>query len=71
MATVIRWNGTDLPEELRGLPAGRYVVEPLDDVPLVALEEDAGLELALDALEHGGGLDEAEARRLVVATVRP
>jgi hypothetical protein len=26
--TFIRWDGTHLPEELKGLPPGTYVVEP-------------------------------------------
>jgi len=33
MPTILRWNGTDLPRELRNLPAGRYIVEPIDHVP--------------------------------------
>ena len=28
-ATVIDWNGRDLPEALRALPAGRYRVVPI------------------------------------------
>jgi hypothetical protein len=41
--TIIRWNGSDLPEELRALPAGEYVVESVDD-------KASGLLAALDAL---------------------
>ena len=70
MPTIVRWNGTDLPEELRKLPAGRYIVEPIDDVPPLTLDEDAGIALALDALEHGGGVDGADARRRIVAPLR-
>jgi hypothetical protein len=68
--TIVRWNGADLPEELRELPAGRYIVEPIDDVPPLTLEEDAGIQLALVALEHGGGVDDAEARRRIIAPLR-
>lgn len=32
MSRVLHWNGKDLPEELRDLPAGRYVVESADEV---------------------------------------
>jgi hypothetical protein len=70
MPTIVRWNGADLPEELRTLPAGRYIVEPIDDVPPLTLEEDAGIELALVSIEHGGGVDDAEARRKITAPLR-
>jgi hypothetical protein len=30
-ARVVTWNGKDVPAELRELPAGRYVVEAVDD----------------------------------------
>ena len=70
MPTIVRWNGTDLPEELRDLPAGRYVVESIDDVPPLTLDDDAGLQLALDEFEHGGGVDDAEAQRRITAPLR-
>ena len=28
---VVTWNGKDVPPELRELPAGRYVVEAVED----------------------------------------
>jgi len=31
MSRILKWNGNDVPEELRSLPAGRYVVEALDE----------------------------------------
>jgi len=65
MPTIVRWNGADLPEELRTLPAGRYLVVPVDDVPPLTPDEDAGIELALDGLAHGGGVDDAKARRRI------
>jgi len=70
MSTIVRWNGTDLPEELRDLPAGRYIVESIDDVPPLTLDEDAGLQLALDELAHGGGLDDADVQRRITAPLR-
>ena len=33
-ARVVTWNGKDIPTELRELPAGRYVVEAIDDATL-------------------------------------
>ena len=70
MPTIVRWNGTDLPEELRDLPAGRYIVESIDDVPPLTLDEDAGIQLALDELAHGGGVDDADAQRRITAPLR-
>ena len=70
MSTIVRWNGTDLPKELRNLPAGRYIVEPIDDIPPLTLEEEVGLELAIDELAHGGGVDDVDARRRIIAPLR-
>ena len=70
MPTVVRWNGTDLPEELRNLPAGRYVLEPLDDLPTLTPEEEAGIDAALDSLRRGEGVGAAEARKRIVAARR-
>jgi len=50
---VLTWNGKDLPTELRKLPAGRYLVEAVDEVP--ALTEDEGLRQALASLRAGKG----------------
>lgn len=51
-ARVLRWNGTDLPDELRELPAGTYVVEAVD-APLLTQDEDEGLVKALESLRAG------------------
>jgi len=32
MSRVLKWNGQDVPEELRSLPAGRYGVEALEAI---------------------------------------
>ena len=70
MPTIVRWNGADLPEELRKLPAGRYIIEPIDDVPPLTPDADAGIELALGELAHGGGVDDVDARRRIEASLR-
>ena len=42
-ARVVTWNGKDVPPELRELPAGRYVVEAVEDeAPALSPEEEAG-----------------------------
>lgn len=43
----LHWNGSDLPDTLRDLPPGNYVIESVDDVPALSIEEDAGIEAAL------------------------
>lgn len=53
---VIEWNGTELPEALRSLPPGRYLIEPVDDEPVLTPEEDAGLREAMDDLDAGHGV---------------
>lgn len=55
--TVIEWDGTHLPRELRELPPGRYVVAPVDEVFELTPEEDAGVRAALDEADAGLGLD--------------
>lgn len=54
-ARVLHWNGKDIPEELRELPAGAYVVEAVDGAPALTPDEDRGLADALAALRAGEG----------------
>jgi hypothetical protein len=53
---VIVWDGRHIPEALRDLPPGRYAVEPVDELPPLTQEEDAGLRAALDQLDAGHGI---------------
>ena len=62
MAMVMKWNGKDLPDELRKLPEGRYVIESLDAVPVLSPEEEHGLEEALKELDRGEGSDLEDVR---------
>jgi hypothetical protein len=57
--TIIEWDGRQMPEQLRGLPPGRYLIEPLDDVNLTP-EEEAGIAAALDAIDAGRGISLAD-----------
>jgi hypothetical protein len=70
MATVLKWNGRDLPDELRKLPEGRYVIESLDAVPALTPEQEQGLEEALAALDRGEGADLDEVRADLDAITR-
>jgi len=57
MSLVLHWNGKDLPPELRSLPEGRYVLDPVDAAPALSPDEEAGLETALASLRQGRGIE--------------
>jgi hypothetical protein len=68
---VLTWNGKDLPPELRDLPAGRYVVEAIEDEsPELTREEEAGIEAALDSYQAGRVVDAKRAREIIDAALR-
>jgi hypothetical protein len=70
-ARVVTWNGKDVPAELRELPAGRYVVEPIDDdAPVLSPEEEAGIEAALESFRQGRVVDATRARQSIDAALR-
>ena len=70
MVRVVRWNGRDVPEELKDLPAGTYVVEAVDDAPVLTDEQDAGLQRALESLERGRGRSVDEVRATIATALR-
>lgn len=70
MVRVLHWNGKDLPEELRDLPAGRYVVESVDDAPALSAEEEAGLRDAMHALDAGRGRSLEDVRCTIDAVLK-
>lgn len=52
-ATLIDWDGTHVPEDLRKLPPGRYLVsDPYRDDEITE-EEEAGVLLAIEEMEAG------------------
>ena len=67
MAVIVNWNGVDVPEELRALKKGRYVLVPIDEPPELTEEQEAGLEAALASVRagHGVSLDESRAKAKV------
>ena len=67
---VLTWNGKDLPAELRELPAGRYLVEAIDDIPALTEDEDEGLRQALASLRAGQGRSVEQARPRIDAVFR-
>lgn len=69
-ARVVTWNGKDVPAELRELPAGRYVVEAIDDdAPALSPEEEAGIEAALESYRQGRVVDARRARQIIDAAL--
>jgi hypothetical protein len=68
---VIHWNGTDLPEALRSLPPGDYVVAPVEAEPLLTSEEEDGLIEALASLRAGRGVDHEQVRSRVLKRFQP
>jgi len=68
---IIDWNGSDVPDALRTLPAGRYVVESLDDAPVLSPDEEDGLIQALESLRAGRGVEHEQVRSRVLKRVLP
>lgn len=63
--TIIEWDGEHVPEELRQLPPGRYLIGPAHEIwdDELTPEEDAGIRLALDQVEAGDVLPYEEVMR--------
>jgi hypothetical protein len=69
-ARVVTWNGKDVPPEFRDLPAGRYVVEAVEEeAPTLSPEEDAGIEAALESYRQGRVVDAKRAREIIDAAL--
>ena len=67
-ARVLTWNGKDVLSELQDLPAGRYVIEAVeDDAPALTPEEEAGIEAALESYRQGRVVDSKRAREIIDA----
>jgi hypothetical protein len=69
-ARIVTWNGKDVPSELRDLPAGRYVVEAVEDeAPALTPEEEAGIDAALESYRQGRVVDSKRAREIIAAAL--
>lgn len=69
-ARVVTWNGKDVPAELRELPAGRYMVEAVDEeAPALSPDEEAGIEAALESYRQGRVVDTKRARQIIDAAL--
>lgn len=66
MVRVFHWNGKDVPDELRELPPGDYVVEPVDaDPPPLTADEEDGIRQALASRDAGRLVSHEEVQRSV------
>lgn len=64
------WNGKDLPPEFCDLAAGRDIVEAADeDAPALSLDEEAGIEAALESYRQGRVVAAARARDIIDAAL--
>jgi hypothetical protein len=69
-ARVVTWNGKDVPVELRELPAGRYMVEAVDEeASALSPDEEAGIEAALESYRQGRVVDAKRARQIIDAAL--
>ncbi|MEO8845000.1 MAG: hypothetical protein ABI591_22480 [Kofleriaceae bacterium] len=62
---MLHWNGTDIPDELRELPAGTYVVEAVDGASALTPDEDRGLAEALGSLQAREGRTVDQVRKTI------
>jgi hypothetical protein len=69
-ARVFHWDGKDIPEELRELPAGTYVVEGVDAGPCFMNDEEQGIAQALASLRAGQGHTAEQVRRRIDSLLR-
>jgi len=70
-ARVVTWNGKDIPPELLELPAGRYVIESVEEeAPVLTPEEEAGIEAALNSHRKGRVVGAKRARQIIEAARR-
>lgn len=66
MSIIIEWDGDGVPEQMKELPKGRYVLVPANALPLTE-EEDAGIRAALDSVDAGRVKPADEVRRRLEA----
>lgn len=70
MAHVVDWDGEHVPAEMRSLPPGRYVVQPLDEAVTLTPEEEEGIRRALASIAAGRGRSLESVREHVLDTLK-
>jgi len=70
LGRIVTWNGKDVPPELRELPAGRYLVEAVEEeAPVLLPDEEARIEAALESYRQGRVVDAKRAREIIDAAL--
>jgi len=69
-AHVLHWNGKDVPDELRTLPAGTYVVEAVGETPELPQEVDEGLRRVVASLRTDQGRAIEQVRQTIDSILR-
>lgn len=64
--TVIKWDGSHVPEELQELPPGRYAIESIDQIETMTEEEEAGILAGLRELDAGKGIPLSDVVREII-----
>lgn len=70
MARVVEWDGKNVPDEMRSLPPGRYVVEPIDEDISLTSDEEEGIRQAMASLEAGQGRSLEAVRNRVLSALQ-
>jgi hypothetical protein len=68
--TLLTWDGERLPNELRGLPPGKYAIERVEEARTLTDEEEAGIEAALESMRRGDLIDGDDAGKRLRASLR-
>jgi hypothetical protein len=68
--TIIHWNGRDVPEELRALPAGEYAIQGAEELLELSADEEEGLRAAMQSLDAGRAVAHEEVRTRVLRHMR-
>ena len=71
MTRVVEWDGKNVPDQMRSLPPGRYVLESVDETIGLTPEEEEGIRQALSSLEAGQGRSIDDVRKRVLDALRP
>ena len=69
--TILDWNGNDVPEALQRLPAGRYALQRVDELPSLTSDEEDGLAQALASVRGGHGIPHDQMRARILGRTAP
>lgn len=70
MARVLEWDGENIPDGMRSLPPGRYVVEAIDEALTLTPEEEEGVRQAMASLDGGQGRSLEDVREQILTALK-